>query len=150
MVTAVVLHPPKFGATVATIDDSAALSLPGVSAVIPIAEGVAVVGETFDDAQRGVRALRLDWDDQHAERRSTEQHPAEHQRLVESGEKAVVVKDDGDVDGALSRATHVVDAIYELPISRTPRWNRTTPCAGWPTTALWRSGRAPRDPNMFA
>jgi isoquinoline 1-oxidoreductase beta subunit len=58
-----------------------------VSAVIPIAEGVAVVGQTFDDAQRGVRALRVDWDDQHAERRSTEELLAEHRRLLKSGEK---------------------------------------------------------------
>jgi isoquinoline 1-oxidoreductase beta subunit len=115
MVTAVVLHPPKFGAIAATIDDSAALTLPGVSAVIPIDEGVAVVGETFDDAQRGVRALRVDWDDQHAERRGTDELRAEHRRLLESGEKAVVAKEDGDVGSALAQATYVVDAIYELP-----------------------------------
>jgi len=36
--------------------------------VVPIAEGIAVVGETFDDAQRGLRALRVDWDEQNAER----------------------------------------------------------------------------------
>ena len=58
MLTAVVLHPPKFGATPAAVDDSAALAEPGVTAVVPIDEGIAVVGETFDDAQRGLRALR--------------------------------------------------------------------------------------------
>ncbi|HEY2060540.1 MAG TPA: molybdopterin cofactor-binding domain-containing protein [Amycolatopsis sp.] len=115
MVTAVVLHPPKFGATVAAIDDSEALALPGVRAVIPIDEGVAVVGETFDDAQRGVRALRVDWDEEHAERRSTEELLAEHRRLLLSGEKALVAKESGDVDSELARAAQVVDAIYELP-----------------------------------
>ena len=59
MLTAVVLHPPKFGATPAAVDDRAALAEPGVTAVVPIEEGVAVVGETFDDAQRGLRALRV-------------------------------------------------------------------------------------------
>jgi isoquinoline 1-oxidoreductase beta subunit len=115
MLTAVVLHPPKFGATPAAVDDSAALAEPGVTAVVPIEEGIAVVGETFDDAQRGLRALRVDWDDQHAERRSSAQLLAEHRRLVESGEQAVVAREDGDVADALARAAHVVDAIYELP-----------------------------------
>ena len=115
MLTAVVLHPPKFGATPAAVDDSAALAEPGVTAAIPIEEGVAVVGETFDDVQRGLRALVVDWDDSSAERRSSEELLAEHRRLVESGEQAVVAREDGDVAAALSGAAHVVDAIYELP-----------------------------------
>jgi isoquinoline 1-oxidoreductase beta subunit len=115
MLTAVVLHPPKFGATPAAVDDRAALAEPGVTAVVPIQEGVAVVGQTFDDAQRGVRALAVDWDEQHAERRSSEELLAEHRRLVESGEQAVVAREDGDVAAALAGAAHVVDAVYELP-----------------------------------
>ncbi len=115
MRTAVVLHPPKFGARAAAVDDSAALAEPGVTAVVPIEEGVAVVGETFDDAQRGLRALRVDWDEQNAERRSSEELLAEHRRLVISGEQAVVAREDGDVAAALAGAAHVVDAIYELP-----------------------------------
>ncbi len=115
MLTAVVLHPPKFGATAAAVDDSAALAVPGVSAVIRIDDGVAVVGETFDDAQRGLRALAVDWDEQNAERRSSEELLAEHRRLVESGDQATVARDDGDVAAALAGAAHVVDAIYELP-----------------------------------
>ena len=59
MVTAVVLHPPRFGATVVSVDDGAALAEPGVIAVVPIEEGVAVVGETVADAQRGLRVLNV-------------------------------------------------------------------------------------------
>ena len=115
MLTAIVLHPPKFGAKAATIDDSAALAEPGVTAVIPVEEGVAVVGETFDDAHRGLLALEVDWDEQNAERRSSDELLAEHRRLVESGEQAIVARQDGDVTAALTDAAHVVDAIYELP-----------------------------------
>lgn len=115
MLTAVVLHPPKFGATASAVDDGPALAEPGVTAVIRIDEGVAVVGETFDDAQRGLRALRVDWDEQHAERRSSAELLTEHRRLLASGEEAVVARDDGDVPDALGRAAHVVDAVYELP-----------------------------------
>ena len=90
MLTAVVLHPPRFGATVASIDDDAARAEPGVTAVVPIEEGVAVVGETFADAQRGLRALTVEWDDADAERRSSDELLAEHLRLLESGEGAAV------------------------------------------------------------
>src|SRR6202023_1942656 len=54
MLTALVLHPPRFGATAASVDDEAALAEPGVTAVVPIEEGVAVVAETVADAQRGL------------------------------------------------------------------------------------------------
>jgi len=115
MLTAVVLHPPKFGARAAAVDDSAALAEPGVVAVVRVEDGVAVAGETFDDAQRGLRALAVDWDEQDAERRSSEELLAEHRRLVTSGEQAVVAREDGDVAAALAAAAHVVDAVYELP-----------------------------------
>ena len=116
MLTAVVLHPPRFGATAASVDDQAALAEPGVTAVVPIEEGVAVVAETVADAQRGLRALVVEWDDTTAERRSTAELLAEHLRLLESGENAVTARDDGDVDrGAWPSAASTVDATYALP-----------------------------------
>ena len=115
MLTAVVLHPPRFGASATTVDDSTALAEPGVIAVVPIEEGVAVVAETVADAQRGLRALTVDWDDTNAERRSSTELLAEHLRLLESGEKAVIARDDGDVDRALAEAASTVDATYTLP-----------------------------------
>ena len=115
MLTAVVLHPPRFGATVASLDDQAALAEAGVTAVVSIDEGVAVVAETVADAQRGLRALVVEWDDAHAERRSTAELLAEHLRLLESGENAVTARDDGDVETALAAAASTVDATYALP-----------------------------------
>jgi isoquinoline 1-oxidoreductase subunit beta len=115
MLTAVVLHPPRFGATAASIDDEATLAEPGVTAVVPIEEGVAVVAETVADAQRGLRALVVEWDDTNAERRSTDELLAEHLRLLESGEHAVTARDDGNVDAALADAASTVDGTYTLP-----------------------------------
>ena len=115
MLTAVVLHPPRFGATVASVDDQAALAEAGVRAVVPLDEGVAVVAESVADAQRGLRALVVEWDDTNAERRSTAELLAEHVRLLESGEKELTARDDGDVDGALADAASTVDATYVLP-----------------------------------
>jgi isoquinoline 1-oxidoreductase subunit beta len=115
MLTAVVLHPPRLGATVASVDDEGALAEAGVTAVVQIDEGVAVVAESVADAQRGLRALFVEWDDTNAERRSTGELLAEHLRLLESGEKAVTARDDGDVDQALADAASTVDATYVLP-----------------------------------
>jgi len=115
MLSALVLHPPRFGSTAASIDDAAALAERGVIAVVPIAEGVAVVGETIADAQRGLRALSVEWDDSQAERRSTAELLAEHRRLLESGEDAVTARDDGDVDAALAAAAATIDGTYTLP-----------------------------------
>ena len=110
-----VLHPPRFGATAARVDDQAALAGAGVTAVVPIDEGVAVIVETFADAQRGLHALVVEWDDTKAERRSSAELLAEHVRLVQSGENAVTSRDDGDVDRALVEAAFTVDATYTLP-----------------------------------
>src|SRR3954453_5752611 len=115
MLTAVVLHPPRFGARVAAVDDRAALAEPGVVAVVEIEEGVAVVAETVADAQRGLRALTVEWDDTGSERRSSAELLAEHLRLLETGERAVVARDDGDAEQVLADAPTAVDATYSLP-----------------------------------
>src|SRR5258708_4204125 len=80
----------------------------------PGGAGVAVVGETVADAQRGLRALNVSWDDSGAERRSSSELMAEHVRLLESAEKAVVSRDEGDVDAALAAAQTTIDATYTL------------------------------------
>jgi isoquinoline 1-oxidoreductase subunit beta len=129
MLTAVVLHPPRFGATIASLDDQAALAEAGVAAVVPIEEGVAVVADTFADAQRGLRALVVEWDDTGTERRSTAELLAEHLRLLESGENAVTARDDGDVDQALAAASSTVDATYTLPyLSHAPMEPNNAAC----------------------
>jgi isoquinoline 1-oxidoreductase subunit beta len=57
----------------------------------------------------------VEWDDTNAERRSTDELLAEHLRLLESGERAVRSRDDGDVDRALADAASTIDATYVMP-----------------------------------
>jgi isoquinoline 1-oxidoreductase beta subunit len=115
MLSAVVLHPPRFGARVASVDDTVALAESGVTAVVVIEEGVAVVGATLIDAARGLGALTVEWDDSDAERRSSAELLAEHVRLLESGEQAVVARDDGNAEEVIADAPTVIDATYTLP-----------------------------------
>ena len=53
MLTATMIHPPKFGATVKSIDAAAAKAIPGVVEVVQNPRGVAVVGETMWAALKG-------------------------------------------------------------------------------------------------
>jgi isoquinoline 1-oxidoreductase subunit beta len=150
---AVVLHPPRFGATVASLDDRAALAEAGVTAVVPIVEGIAVVAETFADAQRGLRALVVQWDDTNAEQRSTVELLAEHVRLLDSGESAVTARDDGDVDRALADAASTVDATYTLPyLSHAPMEPNNAACRmrGDGVLDVWVGSEGPEYVKMNA
>lgn len=65
--TAVVARPPVFGASLSSVDDSAARAIKGVKAVLRIpldrgGEGVAVVADGYWPAKQGRDALKLQWD----------------------------------------------------------------------------------------
>jgi isoquinoline 1-oxidoreductase beta subunit len=54
---------PVFGGRLRHVDPAPALALAGVHDVVPLASAVAVVGETFWHASRGLAALTPEWDD---------------------------------------------------------------------------------------
>ena len=60
--TAVVAHAPVFGARLKAFDAEKVKKVPGVTHVVEIANGVAVVGTNFWAAKKGRDALELDWD----------------------------------------------------------------------------------------
>ena len=98
-----VLHPPRFGATVASVDDQAALAEAGVTAVVPIDEGVAVVAETFADAQRGLRALWWSGTTRTPSAGAPRSCSRSTSGCSSRARSAVTARDDGDVDQALAR-----------------------------------------------
>ena len=64
MLTAVVAHPPRFGAQGARASTPPACkAFPGVRYVVEIPTGVAVLATTFWAAKKGRDALKIDWDD---------------------------------------------------------------------------------------
>ncbi|RAK59773.1 xanthine dehydrogenase family protein molybdopterin-binding subunit [Phenylobacterium hankyongense] len=73
MLTAMVAHPTRFGAKVASFDDKAARATPGVVDVFQIPTGVAVVAETTYAARQGRDALKVNWDESKAEKRGSDQ-----------------------------------------------------------------------------
>jgi isoquinoline 1-oxidoreductase beta subunit len=73
MLTVVVAHPPKFGATVSSFSATRALAISGVVEVRQIPSGVAVYGEDTYAAIQGRQALDVTWDETGVETRSSEE-----------------------------------------------------------------------------
>jgi isoquinoline 1-oxidoreductase subunit beta len=113
MLVAVLQRPPLFGATVKSFDPSAAKAVPGVVEVLQVPRGVAVVAKSFWAAKQGRDALKVEWDDSKAERRSTAAILARYRTLAE--QPGMPARKDGDVAAALSGAAKVVTASYEFP-----------------------------------
>jgi isoquinoline 1-oxidoreductase beta subunit len=77
MLTAMVAHPPKFGAKVASFDGAAAKRIPGVVDVFQVPNGVAVAAQNTWAARKGRDAVVVKWDDARAETRGSDQMRAE-------------------------------------------------------------------------
>jgi len=70
--TAMVAHPPRFGAKAKSFDAAAARKVPGVVDVFAIPTGVAVTATSTYAARQGRDALKVTWDDSKAETRGSE------------------------------------------------------------------------------
>lgn len=113
MLTAVVARPPRFGGRVKSFDAEAARGVAGVTDVVEIPEGVAVVARDYWSASRGREALSIEWDDTAAEMRGTAELLREYHALLETpGQSA---RSEGDIEAAMAGAVRSVDATYEFP-----------------------------------
>ena len=71
MLTAVVAHPPRFGARVASFDASDAQKIQGVKYIVEVPNGVAVLAVSFWQAKKARDALKIVWDESQAFKRSS-------------------------------------------------------------------------------
>jgi isoquinoline 1-oxidoreductase beta subunit len=127
MLTAVIAHPPVYGATLGSVDDGAALEVPGVVKVVRLEAasqpasfqplgGVAVVAENTWAAIEGRRALEIEWNLEPAgdnARYDTDAYRDSLETSVDSPGK--VIRESGDVDAALEEAATRVQATYYMP-----------------------------------
>ncbi|MFN4011219.1 MAG: molybdopterin cofactor-binding domain-containing protein [Pannonibacter sp.] len=113
MLVAVLARPNRFGGTVASFDDSAARTIDGVSDVIGLPSGVAVLAKDTWSAMQGRDALSVTFDDSAAELRSSDEMARELAELTaQPGLKAHGV---GDAEAALSGAAKIIEADYNFP-----------------------------------
>ena len=119
MLTAVVAHPPLFGATVASLRDGAARAVPGVVEVLTLPSGVAVVAEDYWSAKKGRDALRVNWDESNAFTLGSEEIFTQFAALAEG--PGAVARNDGDALGELAglaqagKSGEVIEAEYRYP-----------------------------------
>ena len=113
MLTAVVAHPPRFGAKVKNIDAAGLKDVPGVRYVVEVPSGVAVLAANFWTARKGRDALKIEWDDAPAFKLSSSDILAEYRKLAATPGKPA--RKDGDAAKALAGAAKTLDAEYEFP-----------------------------------
>jgi len=113
MLIALLKRPPQFGATVKSFDGTAAAAIPGVVRVVQVPRGVAVIAKNFWAAKQGRDALRVEWDDSNAEKRSSSAIMDEYRKLAE--QPAMSARKQGDAAKAIQESTRKVSASYEFP-----------------------------------
>lgn len=102
MLYSVIARTPAFGASINSVDDSAARQVPDVVDVVRVSSGVAVVAKNTWAAMKGCKALKIDW------------NPGPNADLttakISANMKAAVIEHLPMPAGAKS-----VDATYEFP-----------------------------------
>lgn len=113
MLTAMVTHPPRFGAKLKAFDASQAKQVKGVVDVIAIPSGVAVLAKDYWSAEKGRDQLKIEWDESQAMSKSSADLMAEYKALAKS--PGAVARNDGNTDAALANAVTVIEADFEFP-----------------------------------
>lgn len=113
MLTAVIARPPRFGAKVRAFDASAALQVKGVTDVVQVPAGVAILAGNFWAARKGREALKIDWDESGAEGRGSEELFAAYRALAR--QPGASARRDGNPEAAIAGAARVFEAVYEFP-----------------------------------
>jgi isoquinoline 1-oxidoreductase beta subunit len=115
MLTAVVLHAPRFNARAKSFDTDAVagVGVAGVRYVIEVPNGIAVVATSFWAAKKGRDALKVVWDDTTGFKGSTSEIFDEYRRLAKTPGKPV--RNDGDAAKALAGGGKRIDAEYVFP-----------------------------------
>jgi len=114
MATAVMIHPPKFGAVAKSFDAAKAKELKGVVDVVQISRGVAIVAETMWTAIKARDLVTVEWDESKAEQRGSADILAEYQTVAKQA-PAAIARNDGDVAAGFAGAAKVLEATYSFP-----------------------------------
>ncbi len=125
MLYASVEHPPVLGGRVKSVDDKAALSVPGVRKTVAIAPftppcgfqplgGIAVVADNTWAAFQGRQKLNIEWDNGPNESYDSEKYKQELRAT--SRQPGKVMRSAGDVDAVFAKGGRIVEAEYYVPL----------------------------------
>jgi isoquinoline 1-oxidoreductase beta subunit len=117
MMTAVVLHPPRFGAKLKSFDAAEVKAIPGVVDALafstPATNGVAVLARDYFTARKGRDALKAEWDESNAYKGSCSELARSYRKLAAT--PGLPARKEGDVQAALAGAAKTLEAVYEFP-----------------------------------
>jgi isoquinoline 1-oxidoreductase beta subunit len=116
MLHAAIKASPVFGGKVASFDEAAIKSRPGVRGVVKVGDSaVAVVADTWWRAKTALDALPIVWDEGPAAKESSATIAARLQEGLTSSENVYADTDDGDAPAAIASAAKKVEATYFTP-----------------------------------
>ena len=110
--TAVIAWPPSFGAKLTSFDASAAKKVKGVTDVVQVPEGVAVVATGTWAALQGRRALKLHWDESASDKLDSEALLAQYRTQASQPGAPFLRPKDASPRPAPAKT---VEAVYEFP-----------------------------------
>ena len=113
LLTAVVAFPPSFGARLISFDAAEALRVPGVTDVVQVPEGIAVVGKGMWAALKGRRALKVQWDESAGASINSDTVLAQYRSQARGPGTAFVRPADGQ--RTPDTAVKTIEATYEFP-----------------------------------
>jgi len=114
MVYAVVVRAPVAGAKVLEVDSTDVKAMPGITAVVPISSGIAVVADAFWRANKAAKKLRITWD-------TVPLASVDNERVRADFEAALAINNDleatqeGDVRNVFAVSSDAVEADYFTP-----------------------------------
>jgi len=125
MLYANVAHPPVYGAAVKSLDDKAALAVPGVKQTATIDPfkppilfqahgGVGVLADSSWAALQGRKKLKIEWTSSEHSSYSSDAYKAELQAT--SRKPGKVVRELGNVDQAFAKGGKIIEAEYYAPM----------------------------------
>ncbi|MBD2841077.1 xanthine dehydrogenase family protein molybdopterin-binding subunit [Erythrobacter rubeus] len=114
---AAVVRPPVNGTSVTSMNAERAMQMPGVLQILNMGDFVAVVGDSYWEAQQALGAIDIEWSEAESPTRSTEdQFVAFAAALDEAGDDGgdeVAAK--GDATSAFADADTLIEAEYRVP-----------------------------------
>jgi isoquinoline 1-oxidoreductase beta subunit len=147
LLTAVIAFPPSFGAKMVSFDATAARKVKGVTDVVAVPEGVAVVARGTWAAMQGRRALKVTWDESAGASLDSEALLAHYRELAASPGTPFAKP-----AGTPAAAARTVEAIYEFPfLAHAPM--EPQGCVAWlhdGTLETWAGHQFPTFDHMLA
>jgi len=118
------IPPVRYGATVKSVDDSAAKSVPGFVKAVVVDDKtgtttgwVVAVASSYEGAKKAAAALKVDWDLGPNANVSDQSIIDESRRLQKEGTEGILFVKDGDSAAAIEKAAKVIEAEYLTSIN---------------------------------